>query len=510
MQDRVPTNRTQGVCFPLGGDGQRSTQATGRAVFADCVRAVDPGLAERIEHTNDWRRGYLAPLRDIVQASASSPDAALAIAQAGLASVYQRFRFGVGDSEVAIRDAMTSPADPPLGSAEIIGRQDAQPGFSLPYRGTRLFGRQVTALVDSWIDRGIAEPGLATAIEEVMDDPQVLDLRGMHVAVLGAGAQLGPTRSLLRWGATVHAIDLPGAASWQRLIAIARSTAGTLRIPINADRVPSIAHAIAEGVHPSDDAGVAQAAGVDLVGQAPGIADWLGAVRGPLAIGSYAYADGATHVLLSVASDAIVSTLSQRRDDLIIASLATPTDAFIVPAGAVDASRARWAQRGLVGVAQTPLRITGAFRPNYPPSSRLGDGTAVQDALVPQQGPNYALAKRIQRWRALVAAAEGHRVSINLAPATRTRSVVRNRVLAAAYAGADHFGVEVFDPATSTALMAALLARDLTRPRPVPVQPPGMEPFAPTAVHGGLWRTAYAPRSVLGIAAIIGVFEARA
>lgn len=211
-----------------------------------------------------------------------------------------------------------------------------------------------------------------------------------------------------------------------------------------------------------------------------------------------------------MAGDAIVSTLCQRRDDLTLAYLATPTDAFVVPAAAVDDSRARWAQRGIAGIAQTPLRLTGAFQPNYPPSSRLVDGSAVQDSLVPQQGPNYALAKRIQRWRALVAAAEGHRVSINLAPATRTRSVVRNRVLAAAYAGADHFGVEVFDPATSTALMAALLARDLTSPRPVPVQPPGMEQFTPTAVHGGLWRTAYAPRSVLGIAAILGVFEAHA
>lgn len=266
-------SRMQGVCFPAGGDGQRSTQATGRAIFADCVRAIDPALAERIEHTNDWRRGYLAPLRDIVHASASSPDAALGIAQAGLASVYQRFRFGTGSSEATIREAMADTGAPPLGSAEIIGRQAVQQGFSLPYRGTRLFGRQVTALVDSWVERGIAEPGLAAAIAEVMDDPSVLDLRGVNVAVLGAGAQLGPTRSLLRWGATVHAIDLPGAAGWQRLIAIARSTAGTLRIPIAADRLGDIDHAPTGGVHPAGDVEIAQAAGVDLGTSAPRIAD---------------------------------------------------------------------------------------------------------------------------------------------------------------------------------------------------------------------------------------------
>ena len=52
-------------------------------------------------------------------------------------------------------------------------------------------------------------------------------------------------------------------------------------------------------------------------------AAWLDAVSDPLAVGTYAYADGAAHVLLSVASDAIVSTLSERRRDITLACLAT-------------------------------------------------------------------------------------------------------------------------------------------------------------------------------------------
>ena len=39
--------------------------------------------------------------------------------------------------------------------------------------------------------------------------------------------------------------------------------------------------------------------------------------------------------------------------------------------------------------------------------------------------------------------------------------MVKNRALAAAYAGAHRFGVEVFEPATSNVLMAALLVHDL-------------------------------------------------
>ena len=92
---------------------------------------------------------------------------------------------------------------------------------------------------------------------------------------------------------------------------------------------------------------------------------------------------------------------------------------------------------------------------------------------------------------------------MNVAPPTRTRSVTKNRALAAAYAGAHRFGVEVFEPATSNVLMAALLVHDLnTGGGPRHDHPWQDEAFA--AVHGGLWRTPYAPRSALGLAALMG------
>ena len=127
---------------------------------------------------------------------------------------------------------------------------------------------------------------------------------------------------------------------------------------------------------------------------------------------------------------------------------------------------------------------------------------------MPQQGPNYALAKRLQRWRATSARQAGTTVSMNVAPPTRTRSVVKNRALAAAYAGAHRFGVEVFEPATSNVLMAALLVHDLhTDGGPRHEHPWQDEAYA--AAHGGLWRTAYAPRSALGLAALLGYGAAR-
>ena len=72
------------------------------------------------------------------------------------------------------------------------------------------------------------------------------------------------------------------------------------------------------------------------------------------------------------------------------------------------------------------------------------------------QGPNYALAKRLQQWRAIWARSIGYRVSLNIAPSTTTASVVKNPALAAGFAGASAFGIEVFEPETTNALMAAL------------------------------------------------------
>ena len=515
----MPDPRTlnvDGVCFPLGGDDRRSTSATGRAIFADSIRAVDPAIAARIEHTRDWRKGYIAPLRDIVLAAAQSTHNALSISRHGLASADQRFAFRRGGVEMPIREAFTKFTAPGLASVTIRGRSARDEDLSVPYKGKRLFGVDLRRQIDAWVDRGIAEPSFGAAINRVLDNPDWLDLRDIDIALLGAGAEMAPTRSLLRWGARVHAIDLPRPSIWEHLTAITRSTAGTLRIPIALDAEGNPPFVVGGDVHPDDDATICAAAGADLMVHTPEVRTWLAEIDQPFVLGTYAYADGATHALLSMASDAITTSLSADRSDLTLAFLATPTDVFVVPIECVEESRRRWDSRGFGGLIQAPLRLANQFEPNYPTTytTLSGQHIGLNDSIIPQQGPNYILAKRIQRWRALAARADGIPVSLNLAPATRTRSVVRNRALAAAYAGADKFGVEVFDPSTSTTLMAAMLVHDLRNPtspaNPATELANPMDLFASGANHGGLWRAAYAPRSVLGIAALLGMFESRA
>lgn len=204
----------------------------------------------------------------------------------------------------------------------------------------------------------------------------------------------------------------------------------------------------------------------------------MAALDGPLVLGNYVYADGATNLRVSVAVDALALRVLDARADTALAFLATPTDVFAVPGTVVDASIAAYAGRSRVGrLVGRPLRAASAGR-------------------------------RLQRWRATSARAAGTLVSMNVAPPTRTRSVVKNRALAAAYAGAHRFGVEVFEPATSNTLMAALLVHDLhTGGGPVHAHPWQNE--ANVAAHGGLWRAAYSPRSALGLAAVLGYGSSR-
>ncbi len=137
----------------------------------------------------------------------------------------------------------------------------------------------------------------------------------------------------------------------------------------------------------------------------------------------------------------------------------------------------------------------------------------VADSMVIEQGPNYALAKRLQQWRAVLARAAGHRCVLNIAPSTTTASVVKNPALAAGFAGASAFDIEVFEPATTNALMAALWVHDLRADESAANARRALghphELFMDNACHGGLWTGAYRARSALPLAAALGWLRGR-
>ncbi|MDX1415800.1 MAG: hypothetical protein R3293_16505 [Candidatus Promineifilaceae bacterium] len=508
MTDQNQTAEPElGFLFPRTSADTRSTTATGKNTFAAALAALDESAAAAVMAEEKWRSHYPRHIYELVKFSALAPDSAVKSAAAGLDSLRTRFEFAREDQIVPITAISDLPPQRVFYTARIEGTASPARELRIPYEGQLLSGPSLTAQIARWTAAGTIEPSHGQALQTVANHPQWLDLSEQQFVLLGAGAEMGPLDLLLEWGATIIAVDLQRPEIWQRLIAKARHAAGTFLFPL---RVPF--------TDDMSDNDLAAHAGVDLLTETPEIIAWLRTFEGPMTVGGYAYLDGQLHVRVVLAMDAIVVALTNGASNTSLAFLATPTDVFAVPEETAAMAQERFDSRRAERLYQEPVRaLSGGryFRPNVQEMiiTPAGVSYGLIDSLVTQQGPNYALAKRIQQWRAIVARASGVRVSANVAPATTTYSVIRNIALAAAYAGAERFGIEIFAPETSNAVMAAQLIYDLRSPDSiadpaVSLNNP-LELFMSGANHGGLWRAAFASRSVLEIAALLGWREAR-
>jgi len=375
-----------GIVFPRTPDGRRSTAALGRAVVADALRPVDPTGALAAEQETNWRAGYLVHFRRLVEAGLGSREAALSIADTRLSALHRRMRVAPARGpEAPMTELRTAPAAGSLATVEVPGTGDREEEFSLPYAGTRLRGDGLLRRLDAWTEAGVVEPSAAAAVREVVAHPEWLRLPGHTVVVLGAGAEIGPLTSLLRWGARVAGVDLPRPPVWHRVLQTAQRSAGTLLVPAP------------EGFRHEDPA---RGVGADLITEVPAVAEWIAELPGSLVLGNYVYADGATNVRVSTAVDALTVRLQDARTDLALAFLATPTDVFAVPTEAVEHSVRAYAARSRTAkLLGRPLRTLSAgrlLRRAYPPGADPG----ISDSPLAQQGPNYPPAQRLQRGRA--------------------------------------------------------------------------------------------------------------
>jgi hypothetical protein len=200
-----------------------------------------------------------------------------------------------------------------------------------------------------------------------------------------------------------------------------------------------------------------------------------------------------------------------------VAFLCTPTDAHVIPAeAAAAAAAALGAGLGSLGAEALARAASGGavLVPNVrrPVAGPAGPATVhIVDGLVTAQSFNYALAKRIQHWRAAVEFEAGATVSSQVAPSTATISVIHNKTFAWGYGGMPYFGYEIFKQDTTNAVMAAILLHDVFNPRS-PKNPANrkeagvataLELFRTQAVHGGLWRAPYTVDSLGAVSVLI-------
>ena len=241
-----------------------------------------------------WRTAYVEHFRRLVVAGLGSAQDAVTIARAGLDSTYAHLAWAGHDgTELSLAEALdagdTRPSAAPardLVTETQRGSGTPERTLKVPYKGARLEGSALRAQLDDWVTRGVVEPSVATAVGAVIDNPDWLDLADLKLVVLGAGAEMGPLRSVLRWGGDVLAVDVPRPDLWRRLLDETRRYAGWLHLPVR----PGPEHA-------------AERAGANLVTEWPAVADWIASHEGPLVVGNYVYADGADNVRVSAACD---------------------------------------------------------------------------------------------------------------------------------------------------------------------------------------------------------------
>ena len=462
------TSIDAGVNFPLV-HGSRSSTATGKQILAAAVRTAEPALADRIEHEPDWRQSYPLYFTAVTALEGRSSALALDVARAGLAAAREAFVVEPGDD--ATEEGIVTH--------EVRGKGPRVPDLVVPYEGVHL---QVTTSC------GSSTTGCAVASRSPPSPrPSVPScgtrggstLSDRTVALVGAGAEMGPFRQLMAWGATVAAVDLPRPAVWEKLRDITLASPGRLLAPVRDPEATDWT----------------TSAGANLLTEFGLLGDWLAGLPGPMVLGNYGYADGPLFVRLSVAFDLLVTELAAHRDDLSLAYLATPSDAFLVPAEAVAESQRRYD------------RLSPSLPANYAGAGSRSGGYGLVNAFIAAQGQNYGLAKRLQRWRMAVARSEGVLTSVHVAPPTRTRSVHSNPEMERRQRLGAHLGLETFDAATSQALAAAILVHDLRNPRAA--ANPGValthphEIFMFAANPGGRWRIPLDPN------AAVPVLEAR-
>lgn len=233
----------------------------------------------------------------------------------------------------------------------------------------------------------------------------------------------------------------------------------------------------------------------------------------PVTVGGYTYLDGELHVRVNLACDAIMQSVitNYGAKNTRLANLCTPTDAYVIPKVANEAAAGFYAKAPVwMKVLQPLAQAFGKLLPNAKKPFKAADGSDVyyMDGLVVAQGPNYAWAKRLQQWRAVLARKAGCTVSINIAPATATQSVVSNKSFAAAYGGMRAFKpMEIFYQETSLAVMGALLIYDISSPdsmaNPANKLPNPMALMSCNAFHGGAMRCLYMYTTVGEMAVLI-------
>lgn len=449
----------EGVIFPKDEKGERSSTGPNKAAIAACLSAAEPNLAKKCLEEKNWRYGYVKYYVQTVTEGLKAPERSVNMSQAGLDYLYDNFDFQRGGNVRKLRQALNEEKGT-FHTGRVVGNGQKKEKYELeiPYHGKVLKGQAIKDQCNWWADYGVIERDAAAAIIRCVDNQEWLDLRNDYFVMLGAGSAMGPLPYYLKYGANVIGLDLNRPDIWKRLLTMTSNSLGSMTFPL---RKPEN-EVTQDNIH--------EFAGSNMISECPEIRNWLCSLypEKDFTIGSFAYLDAAAHVQVSLAMDSIVSgTLEKRGKKTRISYLSTPTDCHVITKQAYERAKANWNNRGIlskiIGSVTSGKHLASSVNP--PVKAQNGDEFYWMNNLIEAQGPNYALAKRMQTWRCVVSRAAGYNVSINVAPITTTASVMSNPSFKAAFSGMPIFKpMEIFEEETSKAVMFAIKLHDIRNP----------------------------------------------
>lgn len=454
---------------------QRAASAVLHQVLADAIHGF-PGAFSDIEfpaEASAFRNSYAELLPRFEVARAASPSRT-DIAHRAVQGMQAQLIWQGEQGSQPLREALLDRAPPlPLQVHEFAGEPGWQP--SLLYRGQRWNADQLPEFGAELVRRGMATPSAGEALAWVSRHAMhsgAVRLQGRKIAILGAGAEMAPTRFWLEAGADVLWLDVvPPPESWLNDPALAG------RLYWATDSVDLLARP--------------QEILATLIAFADGA---------PIDLGLYAYAPGqARELLLAGAMNALVDSLPI---ELLtsVTLLVSPTTATLLGPEDLALTQTRLAQRPVWEGALAHLGLLGRGSG----SARKGACAAAR-SIVAIQGASYQAAQYLGKvlvaecWADSGGSESGGsmplRVSANTAAITRTRSL-NHPVFSAAFGGAAAFGVETMAPRLSRRLNGLLALRDwLHTELPTP---------GTVRVHGGIHTLPYPLDPALRVAAAIG------
>lgn len=480
MSPDVPTSSDPAA--PSEGSASAGVElADGRSAAEHLHRIVTSMVSSRpdvfagVEVPDDvaaFKRSYARVLPEVEAARSRSPHRAELASTAVEAA---RSAFDVHPSATPLAEAVAGDAQPfDVETVELPGSAGLVP--RVPFGDRSLEGEELASEVRALVERGSASPAVADAIESILASGEPIDLTGRRIVMFGAGAELAPTRLWLEAGADVLWLDLTDPPV--DLLGD-ESLAGTVTwVPGGVDLLADPARVRAT---------IAHVVGGDAVD-----------------LGLYAYAPGrAREWRLTAAMNAIVEALD-RSTVRGVAMLVSPTTCAALDAETLDAERARRRNRPRWQAVMEALHLLGRGG-----GHATAGGGAANRAIVPIQGTSYQAAQYVGKLltaEAWAAADDPFGVSANTAGISLTSSL-QHPVFDLAFAGAEAFGVETFDPSTTTALNGLLTLHDRlgaagdARDRDDPAT------LFATRVHGGVDVLPYPIEPALRVAAAIGVLR---